>query len=222
MFIDCYSRFSLMLVINLDLYMLPLPNNSDTLVRKLLVTASSISREWFLPSEGRQHVDVQGNDLRLAPFGTGRWVCPGKAFGLSTVHPLVAKLVHHLTWLPSPKHQVDVTHILKLSWKMEMPITAIRLNRIPAPSTKQPTTSPFELFNLLSCAAGFSNSLIIAYMQGAVIVLVNQYNHLLAYKHNVVVTTNFLSVKNYNLEKHLILVLTYIGILKDIFLLFRL
>eukprot|EP00253_Pinus_taeda_P023779 PITA_23779 len=70
--------------------------------------------ERFLPAEGGEGVDISGNDLRLAPFGAGRRVCPGKALGLRIVHLWVAKLIHHFTWLPSPNHPVDLTEILKL------------------------------------------------------------------------------------------------------------
>lgn len=89
----------------------------------------------FVPSEGGKHVDVRGNDLRLAPFGAGRRVCPGKALGLRMVHLWVAKLVHNFTWLPSPNHPVDLTEKLKLSCEMATPLTAIPLKRISAPST---------------------------------------------------------------------------------------
>lgn len=91
--------------------------------------------ERFLPSEGGQHVDVRGNDLRLAPFGAGRRVCPGKALGLRTVHLWVAKLFHHFTWVPSANKPVDLTEILKLSCEMATPLTAIPSTRIPELST---------------------------------------------------------------------------------------
>eukprot|EP00253_Pinus_taeda_P015893 PITA_15893 len=91
--------------------------------------------ERFLPSEGGQHVDVRGNDLRLAPFGAGRRVCPGKALGLRTVQLWVAKLFHSFTWVPSPNHPVDLTEKLKLSCEMATPLTAIPVSRIPLPST---------------------------------------------------------------------------------------
>ena len=45
-----------------------------------------------------QEMIFRGTDtaalLRIAPFGAGRRVCPGKALGLSTVHLWVAKLLH--------------------------------------------------------------------------------------------------------------------------------
>ncbi|GLJ48569.1 hypothetical protein SUGI_1024550 [Cryptomeria japonica] len=86
---------------------------------------------WESPHEFRperfveEKVDVRGNDLRLAPFGAGRRVCPGKALGLTTVHLWVAKLLHHYKWTTSTQHPVDLTEVLKLSSQMVTPLTAI-------------------------------------------------------------------------------------------------
>ncbi|GLJ48329.1 hypothetical protein SUGI_1020240 [Cryptomeria japonica] len=86
---------------------------------------------WSSPHEFRperfleEKVNVLGNDLRLAPFGAGRRVCPGKALGLATVHLWVAKLVYHYKWIPSPQHPADLTEILKLSSEMATPLVAI-------------------------------------------------------------------------------------------------
>ncbi|GLJ48570.1 hypothetical protein SUGI_1024650 [Cryptomeria japonica] len=86
---------------------------------------------WESPHEFRperfieQKVDVRGNDLRLAPFGAGHRVCPGKALGLTTIHLWLAKLVHHYKWIPSPQHPVDLTEVLKLSSQMATPLTGI-------------------------------------------------------------------------------------------------
>ncbi|ONK60653.1 uncharacterized protein A4U43_C08F21090 [Asparagus officinalis] len=47
---------------------------------------------WSEPNEFKperfveEDVPILGSDLRLAPFGSGRRVCPGKAMGLATVH----------------------------------------------------------------------------------------------------------------------------------------
>ncbi|GLJ48328.1 hypothetical protein SUGI_1020180 [Cryptomeria japonica] len=85
---------------------------------------------WESPYEFRperfleQKVNVLGNDLRLAPFGAGRRVCPGKALGLTTVHLWVAKLLHHYKWVPSPQYPIDLTEVLKLSSQMAIPLTA--------------------------------------------------------------------------------------------------
>ncbi|GLJ07952.1 hypothetical protein SUGI_0078220 [Cryptomeria japonica] len=86
--------------------------------------------ERFLESEGGENVDVRGNDLRLAPFGAGRRVCPGKALGLSTVHLWVAKLLHHFHWVAHELHPVDLSEVLKLSCEMLYPLHAVPVVRV--------------------------------------------------------------------------------------------
>lgn len=85
--------------------------------------------ERFLPSEGGQDVDVRGNDLRLAPFGAGRRVCPGRALGLATVQLWVAQLLHTFTWTAAPGTSVNLTEILKLSSEMLCPLQAVATRR---------------------------------------------------------------------------------------------
>ncbi|KAG6768363.1 hypothetical protein NC652_019285 [Populus alba x Populus x berolinensis] len=79
--------------------------------------------ERFIEAE----VDVRGGDLRLAPFGAGRRVCPGKNLGLVTVTLWVAKLVHHFKWVPDGEHPVDLSEVLKLSCEMKYPLHAVAL-----------------------------------------------------------------------------------------------
>ena len=85
----------------------------------------------FVVSEGGQDVDVRGNDLRLAPFGADRRVCPGKALGLATVNLWVAKLLHHFHWLPRAEHPVDLSEILKLSCEMAHPLHSVPVIHVP-------------------------------------------------------------------------------------------
>ncbi|KAK8653537.1 hypothetical protein V6N13_127532 [Hibiscus sabdariffa] len=75
-------------------------------------------------------VDVRGGDLRLAPFGAGRRVCPGKNLGLVTVNLWVAKLVQRFKWVQdSGAHPVELTELLKLSCEMKSPLCAVALER---------------------------------------------------------------------------------------------
>ncbi|XP_002979636.2 cytochrome P450 78A4 [Selaginella moellendorffii] len=76
------------------------------------------SPERFL----EQDVDVKGTDLRLAPFGAGRRVCPGRALGLATVLLWTARLVHKFEFQVDPAHPVDLTEVLKLSSEMAAPL----------------------------------------------------------------------------------------------------
>ncbi|XP_065875268.1 cytochrome P450 78A5-like [Euphorbia lathyris] len=69
-----------------------------------------------------EDVMIMGSDLRLAPFGSGRRVCPGKALGLATVHLWLGRLLHQYKWLPVAAQPVDLTECLKLSMEMKKPL----------------------------------------------------------------------------------------------------
>ncbi|XP_038692473.1 cytochrome P450 78A7-like [Tripterygium wilfordii] len=85
--------------------------------------------ERFIESEGGADVDVRGGDTRLAPFGAGRRVCPGKNLGLATVTLWVANLVHHCRWTQDAAHPVDLSEVLKLSCEMKYPLHAVAVQR---------------------------------------------------------------------------------------------
>lgn len=67
-----------------------------------------------------EDVPIMGSDLRLAPFGSGRRVCPGKALGLATVNLWLARLLHQFRWLPA--QPIDFSETLKLSLEMKKPL----------------------------------------------------------------------------------------------------
>nr|CAD1837952.1 unnamed protein product [Ananas comosus var. bracteatus] len=73
---------------------------------------------------GDDDISVLGSDLRLAPFGAGRRVCPGKAMGLATVHLWLAQLLQRFDWLPSEHHGVDLSECLKMSLEMKNPLVS--------------------------------------------------------------------------------------------------
>ncbi|KAK1289446.1 Cytochrome P450 78A11 [Acorus calamus] len=77
-------------------------------------------------------VDVRGGDTRLAPFGAGRRVCPGKNLGLVSVGLWVAKLVHRFEWGPAEEAPVDLSEVLKLSCEMKNPLFAVAKARAVA------------------------------------------------------------------------------------------
>jgi cytochrome P450 len=85
--------------------------------------------ERFLKSEGGVDLDVRGGDLRLAPFGAGRRVCPGKNLGLVTMSLWVAKLFQHFEWIQDMTNPVDLTEVLKLSCEMKNPLSAVAVPR---------------------------------------------------------------------------------------------
>lgn len=79
--------------------------------------------ERFLSKEADMDLSALGSDLRLAPFGSGRRVCPGKTLGLTTVTFWVATLLHEYEWMPSGSATVDLSEVLRLSCEMAKPLT---------------------------------------------------------------------------------------------------
>eukprot|EP00262_Sarcandra_glabra_P018538 TRINITY_DN6690_c0_g1_i1.p1 TRINITY_DN6690_c0_g1~~TRINITY_DN6690_c0_g1_i1.p1 ORF type:complete len:441 (+),score=83.02 TRINITY_DN6690_c0_g1_i1:35-1324(+) len=75
-----------------------------------------------------EEVSVLGSDLRLAPFGSGRRVCPGKAMGLASVHLWLAQLLQNYKWMPS-ESGVDLSERLKLSLEMKNPLVCLAVPR---------------------------------------------------------------------------------------------
>ncbi|KAA3465835.1 cytochrome P450 78A5-like [Gossypium australe] len=69
-----------------------------------------------------EDVPIMGSDLRLAPFGSGRRVCPGKALGLTIVQLWLAQFLQNFRRLPTAQH-VDLSETLKLSLEMKKPLT---------------------------------------------------------------------------------------------------
>ncbi|XP_061345135.1 cytochrome P450 78A7 [Gastrolobium bilobum] len=114
------------------------PANTTTMVNMWTITHDPnvweeplmFKPERFLRSEGGVDMDVRGVDLRLAPFGAGRRVCPGKNLGLVTVSLWVAKLVHQFQWFQDMANPVDLTEVLKLSCEMKNPLKAVAIPRI--------------------------------------------------------------------------------------------
>ncbi|KAK4413214.1 cytochrome [Sesamum alatum] len=70
---------------------------------------------------------IMGSDLRLAPFGSGRRACPGKALGLATVHLWLARILQEFKWIPS--QPVDLGENLKLSLEMKKPLLCYAIAR---------------------------------------------------------------------------------------------
>lgn len=76
--------------------------------------------ERFLGPNGSEF-PIFGSDLRLAPFGSGRRSCPGKALAMATVSFWVATLLHEYKWVPATR--VDLSEVLRLSCEMAEPLT---------------------------------------------------------------------------------------------------
>ncbi|XP_021746611.1 cytochrome P450 78A4-like [Chenopodium quinoa] len=76
-----------------------------------------------------EDVSIMGSDLRLAPFGSGRRVCPGRALGLATVHLWLARMLHQFNWFPAPLASVDLSECLRLSLEMKKPLACLVVPR---------------------------------------------------------------------------------------------
>nr|CAD1830418.1 unnamed protein product [Ananas comosus var. bracteatus] len=74
-----------------------------------------------------------GSDLRLAPFGSGRRSCPGKALAMAAVGSWAAALLHEFEWAPTPAAPVDLSEVMRLSLEMAAPL-AVELR--PRPTKK--------------------------------------------------------------------------------------
>ncbi|XP_031262723.1 cytochrome P450 78A9-like [Pistacia vera] len=78
---------------------------------------------FMCQNAGDVEFSVMGSDLRLAPFGSGRRACPGKALGLATVTFWVGTLLHEFKWVESDDNPVDLSEELRLSCEMKNPLT---------------------------------------------------------------------------------------------------
>ncbi|KAI3760825.1 hypothetical protein L1987_51224 [Smallanthus sonchifolius] len=114
-----------------------IPANTTAIVNMWAITHNSdvwecpfvFDPDRFLPSKGGSCLDIRGSDLRLAPFGAGRRVCPGMNLGMVTVSQWVAKLLYNFQWVQDMAHPVDLTEVLKLSCEMKKPLCAKAFSR---------------------------------------------------------------------------------------------
>ncbi|KAK1307098.1 Cytochrome P450 78A4 [Acorus calamus] len=85
--------------------------------------------ESFMPERFMEEdVSILGSDLRLAPFGSGRRVCPGKVMGLASVHLWLAQLLQGFKWVPT-EGGVDLSECLKMSMEMKKPLVCKAVKR---------------------------------------------------------------------------------------------
>ncbi|KAM7268059.1 hypothetical protein ACFE04_010225 [Oxalis oulophora] len=94
---------------------------------KVWTEANKFDPERFM----KEDVAIMGSDLRLAPFGSGRRVCPGKSLGLATVELWLAQLLQSFKWVPcSNGNDVDLSETLKLSMEMKNSLVCKVVSRV--------------------------------------------------------------------------------------------
>ncbi|WVZ62457.1 hypothetical protein U9M48_012206, partial [Paspalum notatum var. saurae] len=79
-------------------------------------------------------VDVQGRDMELLPFGSGRRMCPGVSLGLKMVQVILANLLHAYAWrLPDgvTKETLSMEDENSLSVVRKVPLEAVAEPRLP-------------------------------------------------------------------------------------------
>ncbi|XVF03178.1 hypothetical protein REPUB_Repub04eG0238700 [Reevesia pubescens] len=109
------------------------PAGTTTMVNMWAITHDE--QVWAEPENFKperfmeEYVSIMGSDLRLAPFGSGRRVCPGKAMGLATVHLWLAQFLQGFKWVPCEDGDVDLTEHLKLSMEMKIPLVCRAIPR---------------------------------------------------------------------------------------------
>ncbi|KAL6851406.1 hypothetical protein ACP4OV_020339 [Aristida adscensionis] len=78
--------------------------------------------EKFMPERFIDKIDIIGGadfgekEFQFLPFGSGRRMCPGMNFGLTSVELMLANLVYHFDWvLPEGVHNIDMTEVYGLT-----------------------------------------------------------------------------------------------------------
>ncbi|KAL7223143.1 hypothetical protein ACSBR1_024757 [Camellia fascicularis] len=110
-----------------------IPGGTTAMVNMWAITHNE--QVWSEPNEFKPErfleddVAIMGSDLRLAPFGSGRRVCPGKAMGLATVLLWLGQMLQSFKWVASDGG-VDLTEVLKLSMEMKNPLVCKAVARV--------------------------------------------------------------------------------------------
>lgn len=112
---------------------------------KVIVNAWAINRDprywedaerfkperFFLESSS---LDFRGTNFEFIPFGAGRRICPGVAFGLANVELTLAKFLYHFDWdLPTgiQPENLDMTDAYGISVRRKADIFVVPTLRNP-------------------------------------------------------------------------------------------
>ncbi|XP_066329675.1 desmethyl-deoxy-podophyllotoxin synthase-like [Miscanthus floridulus] len=113
----------------------------------VIVNAWAIGRDpahWdepdeFLPERFEQSTrDFRGADFEFIPFGAGRRVCPGMAFGLAHIELALAALLFHFDWsLPGglAAEELDMTESFGIATPRRSDLLVMAIPSVPLPTT---------------------------------------------------------------------------------------
>ncbi|CAL5039582.1 unnamed protein product [Urochloa decumbens] len=93
--------------------------------------------EEFVPErfEGSE-IDFKGTDFDFIPFGAGRRMCPGMAFGLVHVELALASLLYHFDWelpLGMKAEDLDMTEEMGVTARRLKDLRLVPVARVPVP-----------------------------------------------------------------------------------------
>ncbi|CAN6201011.1 unnamed protein product [Urochloa humidicola] len=93
--------------------------------------------EEFVPErfEGSE-VDFKGTDFEFIPFGAGRRMCPGMAFGLVHLELALAGLLYHFDWelpLGMKAEDLDMTEEMGVTARRLKDLLLVPVVRVPVP-----------------------------------------------------------------------------------------
>ncbi|KDP32263.1 hypothetical protein JCGZ_14784 [Jatropha curcas] len=97
-----------------------------------------IEAEKFFPERFQNNsIDFKGNDFEFIPFGAGRRMCPGIAYGMAVVELVIANLLYHFDW-EQPNgiepHHLDMSESFGITARRKNELHLIPIPYNPFPS----------------------------------------------------------------------------------------
>ncbi|KAJ3696563.1 hypothetical protein LUZ61_000268 [Rhynchospora tenuis] len=101
---------------------------------RVFINSWAIGRDpkyWEDPEEFKPErfmnssIDFKGNDFEFIPFGSGRRICAGLSFGLSSVEMVLANLLYHFDWKLGnglEPDEIDMSESIGLTARRKTPL----------------------------------------------------------------------------------------------------